>query len=199
MPRKKQPTERTRVTPQASSEGPKVPEMTPALAAVFAKLLSVGCPPLRAVLYVCPAFDKDTAEAVKRAWLNDAHVLQALETLQGGAWVDLPPEKRYELALDKHFSEMAFHLWATNFGEVEHKEGLDKMKQCREVLGTLTGRKTDDDDPMHAFARFAIELTKGMAETEAKKKKAPHVRPTPESGSLLDDMARVMTTPTRES
>jgi hypothetical protein len=124
-------------------------------------------------LYMAPDLDKELAEKVARAWANDALVLQALEDIHGGSWLDLPAERRMELALEKHLSEMAFYLWTTNFLSVEHREGLEKMKQAREVLRMkLTGEK-DPDDFTQAFARMAMSLTQNMADATSRRKQVP--------------------------
>lgn len=180
--------------PHVATLQPKPPQMSPKLAAIFAKLLHVGCPGLRAVLYCAPELDMDTAKLTLREWMADSQVLKAIENINGGAWIDLPPEERFKLAFDKHISEMAFHLYATNFGEIEHKDGLDKLKQCREVVGSLIGKKVDTSDPMNAFAQFAIELTKTMAEADSRRRKAPELRTGPSESDLLDQMSRVMDT-----
>lgn len=152
------------------------PVMSPPLALVFAKLLHVGCPPVRAVLYCAPRLDKDTAQKVSRLWLNDAEVLRAVEGLNGGAWAELPPEKRYELAYNKHLSEHAFYLWVTNWNDVEHNEGINKMKISREVLRAELGKVPDDADAMQAFARFALDMVRHQAEADSKKRQMPKPR-----------------------
>lgn len=136
----------------------------------FAQLLHVGCPPQRAILYVFPLLDKDDCKATTAEWMASPLVLQAVEQLNGGAWMHLAPEKRYELSLAKHISEMAFYLYANNFNDIEHKEGLEKMKQARDVLRAELKGGADDGDPSMAFARFAMELLKDKAEKQAESK-----------------------------
>lgn len=155
-----------------------VPTMTSDLALVFAKLLSVGCPPIRATLYCAPQLNetdagRDTAKKVARQWAADVQVLEAITSINGGKWHELPAEKRYQLALEKHNAEWAFFLWTTNVNDVEHREGLEKLKQGRDVLKSLLGQQIDESDPMQAFARFAIELTKNAQAVAA----AGHKRP----------------------
>lgn len=158
-----------------------VPVMNEALALVYAKLLTVGCPPVRAVIYVVPSLNetepgREAAKKVARQWAADVHVLKALASINGGDWQDLPPEKRYQLALDKNLGEAAFHLWTVNFGDVEHREGLEKMKMAREMLKAALGQRPDDSDPMQAFARFALDLAKEAATSAARGKKSPQTQ-----------------------
>lgn len=158
----------------------KIALLVPATALLFAKLLHVGAPPLKAVLYICPNVHPDLLEKVAKVWLGDAEVLRAVEHLNGGAWLDLPKETRLQLALDKHVAEVAYYLWTTNFSDTEHREGLDKMKQAREVLKLELGRQADPDDPMAAFARFALDFARAQdahkqAEKVAKRPVAPEL------------------------
>lgn len=159
-------------------KGGLVPTMTAPLALVYAKLLVVGCPPIRAVLYVAPQLadsdaGKTLAKKVAWQWTHDALVLQALSSINGGDWQELSKEQRFKLALEKSNAEAAFYLWTTNFGDVDSREGLDKIKIARDILTKELGGQIDADDPMQAFARFAHEVAKNMAANEATKRKRP--------------------------
>src|SRR3990167_2631937 len=183
-------TKRTKVNddpmPHAATSAIHVPTMTGPMAALFAKMLNVGCPLERAVHYCVPGIDKDLAKLTAQQWASDALVHAALTELNGGPWMDLPAETRYKLALDKHTAEVAFYIWAGNFNDIEHAEGLKNMEQTRNILKAALGQQPDESDPMAAFARFAISLTQNAAGDTAKasaaKKKAPQL----ESG--LDKM-----------
>ena len=111
--------------PPGKSEIQGVPIITPPSAMVFAKMLHVGCPPIRAIHYMFPHLDVDAAKAVARSWLNDRLTLNAVEELNGGNWQDLDKDKRLQLALDKNNAEAAFYLWTSNLADTEHKDGLD--------------------------------------------------------------------------
>jgi len=162
--------------------------MTDQLALIYAKLLTVGCPPIRAVIYCCPDIELELAKKVSRVWLNDAGVLRALESINGGTWHELPPETRYKLALDKHKSELAFYLWTTNFNDIEHREGIEKLKQAREEMKKLNGEAVDDD-PLAAFARFTLELAQNATKTPVRPgKKAPQLEAKDDLADLVSKM-----------
>lgn len=149
-----------------------VAELTPQIAMVYAKLLTAGCPPVRGVYYCIPSLTTDkkgieTAKHIARTWMHDERVLGALNNINGGEWHTLPPERRAQLALDKHNAEWSFYLWTTNVNDIESREGLEKLKQAREVIKGVLGQQPDEADPMQAFARFAIELAKNAAKDRA--------------------------------
>ena len=155
-----------------------VPDMTEELALVYAKLLSVGCPPIRAVVYCAPELGMtqqglEAAKKIAGRWVADALVLAAVDNINGGKWHDLPVERRLELARQKSDAEAAFYLWTTNFSMVDHTEGLAKMKMAREMVKAALGEAPDESDPMAAFARFAMELAKNAQVTGAAKAKKP--------------------------
>lgn len=149
------------------------PEMTAQLAEVYAQLLHAGCPGLKAVEYIAPHLTLDEMKDTLKRWLTSALVQAAVEQLHGGAWIALPAEKRYELALQKHLSEAAFFLFANNFNEVGGKEHLEMFKQARELLKAELKGGVDESDPMQAFARFALELAKAQTATRSAESKVP--------------------------
>lgn len=172
------------LTPEAQREfdrekGGLVPEMSDQLALIYAKLLSVGCPPVRGVFYCAPQLmetqdGRDIAKKVASRWLNDAAVAQAIENINGGKFHELPLEERMKLALDKSNAEAAFYLWTINFGETEHREGIDKIKLARDIIKRELDMQPDEADPMQAFARMAMELAKNaQLDSAARARKAP--------------------------
>lgn len=143
------------------------PVLTPQIAEVYAQLLHAGCPGLKAVEYIAPHLTLDELKATLKLWQASDLLLTAVEQLQGGAWIHLPAEKRYELALQKHLSEAAFFLFANNFNEAGGKETLEMFKQARELLKAELKGAVDELDPTQAFARFALELAKTHLATKA--------------------------------
>lgn len=134
--------------------------MTPKIAGMFARLLHAGCPAVQATQYINPLLSMEMAKHVTVLWQGSVEVRVAIEQLNGGAWVELAPERRYELALQKHLSEVAFFLHAHNFNDAHEREELEKFKQAREVLKAELKGTPDELDPMQAFARFALDLVK---------------------------------------
>lgn len=158
--------------------------VTEPMALVYAKLLKVGCPPTRAICYIHPHLleteqGRSTAKTLASRWNADALVLEALASINGGKWHELPEETRYKLAIEKNNAEASFFLWTSNLAETDSREGLEKIKLCREILKKELGQAPDESDPMAAFARFAMELAKNAhTETVAKGKKAPQLQAT---------------------
>lgn len=145
------------------------------LAVVFAKLLSAGCPPAKAIAYLFQdvADEPDICKELAKQWLSDSLVRKAIDHLNGGAWAELSKERRFQLALDQCNAEAAYFLWTTPFGTIEHREGLEKVKMAREMLKAELKQAPDEADPMQAFARFALDYARGVAEANSKKKIAP--------------------------
>lgn len=156
----------------------EVPLCTVKLSQVFAQLLNAGCPQLQAIGYMFPHLTKTVMTETTRRWVSDPLVTIAVEELQGGAFISLPPERRYELALQKHLSELAFFLHANNYNDAVNKDVLEMFKQAREVLKAELKGGTDESDPMQAFARFALEMAKAhVLDKAAASPTAPALQP----------------------
>jgi hypothetical protein len=180
-----------KMTEAAARElGPNgMPVMTEDLALVFATLLHVGCPPIRAVLVIKPETTKEIAEVTARQWLNDALVLSAMEDRIGGKWMELPMDKRMELARTKHIAEMAFYLWSGNFNDAMSKEEIAKMKEAREVVSKELGVESGDDDPLQEFTKLAIGLVRaGIGAQETVISRAAGKKPPELSASPFDKL-----------
>jgi len=158
--------------------------LTPKLAGEYARLLHAGCPAVSATQYLRPQLSREMAKHITPSWMASALVREAVEQLNGGAWVSLPAEKRYELALQKHLSELAYFLHSHNFNEARDKDTLEMFKQAREVLKAELKGAPDDLDPMQAFARFAMEMMKEQAvERMVAGKRAPDLAVLPQKES----------------
>lgn len=167
------------------------PVLTPQLAQVFAQLLHAGCPQLKAVEYMAPHLSVEEMKATLKEWMAGGLIVEAVEQLQGGAWITLPAEKRYELALQKHLSEAAFFLYANNFNEVGGKESLEMFKQARELLKSELKGAVDETDPLQAFARFALEMAKAQTVTRAAESKVSVNLQPPSMDRMHEEMSRV--------
>ena len=155
-----------------------LPELTPAVAGEFAKLLHAGCPQDLAVRYLYPAAGSERVKAVVRAWAGHPEAHRAVEALLGGAWLEMDADRRYGLALDKHFGELAFYLWANNFNTVESREEIEKMKVAREVLLARVKPGAEADNPLEAFTRLATALLQEReTERAARSKVMPALQP----------------------
>jgi len=182
----KKPAPPRTLTQRAENELGNAPPMTIELAVVFAKLLHIGCPAPRAVLYCAPQLATggpgmiDVVKTVARQWVHDVLVVEAIGNINGGAFHELPAEDRMRIALEKSTAEISFYLFATNFNDVDSREGIDKIKYAREVLKVALGQQPDELDPMQAFARYALDMAReAQAKRSAGKKTPPQLSPEP--------------------
>ena len=125
-------------------------------ASQFAAMLLAGAPVVDAVGYFFPddAHDAFIADAVEE-WPVQKEVLEAIQRYTGGeAWQTMSVEARSELALRKHFNEMAYYLWTNNYTELDGS-GKVKADTCRQALQDKASGIAGQDSPI---ARFYHDL-----------------------------------------
>ena len=123
-------------------------------AAAFAAMLLAGAPVVDAVGYFFPddAHESFIADAVE-TWPVQSEVLDALQRYSGGeAWHTMSDEARCELALRKHFNEMAYYLWTNNYTELDGA-GKVKADTCRQALQEKASGLAGKDSPIARFYR----------------------------------------------
>lgn len=112
-----------------------VRSLTAPEAETFALLLLAGAPARVAATYFAgPGADDEDLQDAANQWSDQSEVKQELLKLTGGVpWHRLSDEERLQLAMKKHYAEMAFFLWTHNYGELS---GGDRQKAdtCRESL-----------------------------------------------------------------
>ena len=112
-----------------------IPLLSPEEADQFALLLLAGMPALIVVkCFFPPSTSEGLLKAAAQEMPKQPTVQAALVRLTGGTpWQRLRPEERLELALKKHYAEMAYFLWTQNYQEAQ---GADKAKAdtCRAAL-----------------------------------------------------------------
>lgn len=99
---------------------------TPEQARAFALMLTHGLPGIDAIAYFFP--DEEDVALLQHdlgAWGRCAAVRRAFKQVQGGEWHELAPAQQIELAINKHYCELAYILYANNYAELE---GLMKQK-----------------------------------------------------------------------
>lgn len=127
----------------------------------FAKLLRSGVPQPDALAYILgPGLDSHTTHSVLGLWLRSAAVRDALAVLNGGAWPALAPEARLDVALDKHYAEMAYFLYTHDFDQATGPE-LRKLDTAREALELQRTGKLQANSP---FMKFLTAILKPGAE-----------------------------------
>lgn len=130
---------------------------TEAQAYEFAKLLRSGVPQPDALGYILgPGLDAHTTHSVLALWLRSPAVRDALATLNGGAWPVLAPEARLDVALDKHYAEMAYFLYTHDFEQATGPE-LRKLDTARTALEAQRTGRLQQNSP---FMKFLATILK---------------------------------------
>jgi hypothetical protein len=127
------------------------------------KLLHAGLPQLKAMAYLVPEYDRTVSKTMRagwrRRWMNDPLLLDAAKRLNGGEWVSLDPERRLEIALDKHYAELAYFLYTHDYADLEEVD-LKKADVAREALAAkLNAADAEGEDA--PFTRFMRDLMEG--------------------------------------
>lgn len=100
----------------------------------LALMLKSGMPSSDAIRYFFePDCPPDRLLFEHERWMRHPHVQAALRQINGVPWQDLDLPGRIQFAIDKHYSEMAYFLYANNYAELV---GADKIKAdtCRQAL-----------------------------------------------------------------
>ncbi len=97
------------------------------------------------------ASDEAVAEAAID-WLRSEQMARATDVVLGGRWETLDPDRRLELALNKHYAELARFLLTVNFRDAD---GLDlkKLESAREALSAKVEGREGAGDLMVAFLK----------------------------------------------
>ena len=110
--------------------------LSEANAHAFARMIHAGAPAEEAAKYFVTAHaTREDILAAAQDWALQPDVVSAYEALSGGQkfedFTDRDERRRY--ALEKHYDEMAFVLYSTNYAQLT---GTDKTKAdtCREAL-----------------------------------------------------------------
>ena len=118
----------------------------------FALMLLAGAP----VADIVPDFwnspgDEQTRIACEQLWPQQPEVREAIEALAGGQpWHQLSDEARWELALQQHYSELAYILWTTNYAEAEGPTRT-KVDTCRTAIEAKVAGMAGRDSPLAQF------------------------------------------------
>ena len=99
--------------------------------------------------------DEETLLACETLWPRQTEVVEAMQRLTGGQpWHELTDEARLDLALTKHYNELAYVLWTTNYADVT---GAAKTKAdtCRQAIEAKVAGMAGKESPL---ARFYHDL-----------------------------------------
>ena len=118
----------------------------------FALMLLSGAPIRDVVGYF---LDENSPEEVvmdaAEMWPGQDEVLIALEKYTGGqAWHKMSDQQRLEVALKKHYNEMAYFLWTTNYTECDGAAKL-KADTCRQSIEAKVAGMSGKESPLASF------------------------------------------------
>ena len=118
----------------------------------FALILLSGAPLSDAVGYFLPLDSPEEIIAlVIQDWPQQSEVVEALKRYSGGEdWHRLTDEQRLEVAIKKHYNEMAYFLWTNNYAESSGNEKL-KADTCRQAIETKLAGMAGQDSPLSRF------------------------------------------------
>lgn len=97
----------------------------------LALMLQSGMPSSDAIRYFFePDCPPDRLKFEHDRWMRHEHVQSAILHTMGKQWQDMTLSERIQFAIDKHYSEMAYFLYSTNYSLLT---GSDKIKAdtCR--------------------------------------------------------------------
>lgn len=112
------------------------PNPSPDQAYQMALIVSAGAPTMDAFRYFVPSDANLTTmqmTAIHDRWVRSKEYAEATRKIQGAAWQEMGADERIKFAIDKHYTEMAYFLYAHNYADLT---GQDKAKAdtCRTAL-----------------------------------------------------------------
>ena len=135
----------------------------------FAIMLSSGVPSRVAVTYFLPEdFPEGSVIGLHEEWMKSEAIQQAILQLQGKAWQEMTVEERINLSIEKHYSEMAYYLYANNYVDMvgAAKTKADTCRSALEATRAGLAGKTD------AISRVWDDVVAGLVQIR------PPTRPT---------------------
>ena len=118
----------------------------------LASMILSGAPVGEAVRYFRVAeLPEETLIACVELWPVQPEVLQALEQQTGGVpWHQLTDDQRLDISIRKHYNEMAYFLWTTNYTECD---GASKLKSdtCRQAIEAKVAGMAGKESPLASF------------------------------------------------
>jgi hypothetical protein len=125
-----------------------IQEITVKEAEQFANMLLAGVPALTAVAYFFPEGTPGLVlQENAAAWVRKRAVTEAITKIQGKNWLSMDPQERIEIALKKHYADMAFYLMNNNYSDLDQRASA-KADKCREALEKKMAGTAGSDDPM---------------------------------------------------
>lgn len=116
----------------------------------FAIILSSGCPPSTALTYFYPDLRLGDLKAELERWMKSAKVRRAIVKLQGKEWEKMSLQEKLEYSINKHYAELAFFLYNTNYNDLVGSERA-KADMCRTVIESKLAGMAGKQDAMTRF------------------------------------------------
>ena len=123
----------------------------------FAVMLTSGMPPGHAIQYFTTIDAPAELIVLAELWSRSKEVQAAILKLQKKPWQDMGLEEKIKFSIDKHYTEMAYFLYSTNYSMLN---GADRQKSdtCRQSLeAKLAGMA----GKMDALSRFWDDVVEG--------------------------------------
>ena len=127
-------------------------KLTKSEAAEFATMVLSGAPVAEIVRYF---WDIEVPDEVllgcEDQWPVQQEVVAAVRLQMGGdSWHRLTDAQRLDVSLRKHYNEMAYFLWTTNYAEIG---GSDKLKAdtCRQSIEAKVAGMAGRESPLAQF------------------------------------------------
>ena len=122
----------------------------------FAVMVLSGAPVADVVPYFWTTMvDEGVLLACEELWPRQTEVVLAIQQLTGGEpWHQLTDTARWDLALTKHYNELAYVLWTTNYAEVTGP-AKTKADTCRQAMEAKVAGMAGKESPL---ARFYHDL-----------------------------------------
>jgi hypothetical protein len=118
----------------------------------FVMMVLSGAPIPEVVRYFCDeSMSDEELLAYEELWPTQREVLAAMERTMGGeAWHKLSDEQRLDVSLKKHYNEMAYVLWTTNYADITGAQKL-KADTCRQAIEAKVAGMAGRESPLAQF------------------------------------------------
>ena len=121
-------------------------------AEAFAQMVLSGAPVAEAVRYFwADTVTDELLEDCIAAWPQQAEVRVASRRLTGGvSWHEMEDPNRLDAALKKHYNELAYFLWTTNYVECNGQSKV-KADTCRQAIEAKVAGMAGRESPLAQF------------------------------------------------
>lgn len=137
----------------------------------FALILSAGVPQIEALRYLLPDAEGASLRDALPEWLKDKAVQNAILAIQGKPWENMRLEEKIRFAIDKHYTELAYFLYAHNYADLTGAE-RNKADVCRASLEAKLAGSAGKTDALTSFIddimakRIALGKPKALKEAQ---------------------------------